>query len=267
MHDTFSGPADAARLLVAARSGDGPLPALPPSCRPATIDQAYAIQDATLRLLGPTGGWKVGAKDALAEPTCAPLPASGVMPAPASLPADRYALRGLEVEIGFILAADLPPRARPYDLDTVLAAVGQLCVAVEIVESRFRDRLQTDSLSLMADLASHGALVYRPVATDWRAFGHWQHPTAGLQLDGEPMQMFSAPHPAGDPRRLLPWLANHAAARDGGLRAGQVLITGSCTPLICAAPDSRVRATLEGLSELELAFASAMPPQGHRPAA
>ncbi|HEU5296843.1 MAG TPA: 2-oxopent-4-enoate hydratase, partial [Burkholderiaceae bacterium] len=43
---------------------------------PASRQEAYAIQDATVAGLGPMGGWKVGAR-ARQEPTCAPLPLQG----------------------------------------------------------------------------------------------------------------------------------------------------------------------------------------------
>src|SRR3546814_1914712 len=54
--------AQAARLLLDSRNHRRPIEALPEYCRPATTAQAYAIQDAVADLLGPVGGWKVGAK-------------------------------------------------------------------------------------------------------------------------------------------------------------------------------------------------------------
>src|SRR3546814_6882211 len=73
--------AQAARLLLDSRNHRRPIEALPEYCRPATTAQAYAIQDAVADLLGPVGGWKVGAKGPDAQPNCAPLPATHVIEA------------------------------------------------------------------------------------------------------------------------------------------------------------------------------------------
>src|SRR4051812_22278363 len=52
---------EAATLLVAARSGH-PLAALPESCRPATLEEAHAIQEAVAaKLRDRIAGWKVAA--------------------------------------------------------------------------------------------------------------------------------------------------------------------------------------------------------------
>jgi 2-keto-4-pentenoate hydratase len=61
-------------------------------------------------------------------------------------------------------------------------------------------------------------------------------------------------NPGGDPMRLLLWLANEGSRQFGGLRKGQVVITGSCLPLVHANPGDVVRAAISGLGELEFRF-------------
>ena len=56
---------------------------------------------------------------------------------------------------------------------------------------------------------------------------------------------------AGDVFRLVTWLANHTAQRCGGLRAGQVVTTGSCTGVQSVAPATRVRAAFPGIDSAE----------------
>src|SRR3546814_19404235 len=90
--------AQAARLLLDSRNHRRPIEALPEYCRPATTAQAYAIQDAVADLLGPVGGWKVGAKGHDAQPNCDPLPATHVIEAPAHVPPRQFPLRGIEAE-------------------------------------------------------------------------------------------------------------------------------------------------------------------------
>lgn len=72
-HSTMA-PSDSVRALLAAHTQ-----ATPVRWRdivPASLAEAYAVQDALLAQLGPVGGWKVGAAGPQAEPGCAPLPAA-----------------------------------------------------------------------------------------------------------------------------------------------------------------------------------------------
>jgi hypothetical protein len=57
----------AAQVLITARARRSVLPTLPDDVRPRSAADAYAIQDAVADAIGPIGGWKVGAKDAVAE--------------------------------------------------------------------------------------------------------------------------------------------------------------------------------------------------------
>ena len=59
-------------------------------------------------------------------------------------------------------------------------------------------------------------------------------------------------NPAGDPLRLLTWLANEGARSLGGLRAGQWVTTGSCTGTVLVAPGTVVVADFPGLGRAEL---------------
>ena len=53
----------------------------------------------------------------------------------------------------------------------------------------------------------------------------------------------------------LLWLANHRRRR-GGLAAGQVVTTGTCTGLFRAPPGARVRALFAGRPKVELRFSA-----------
>ena len=243
----------AAALLLETRRGGRTLSALPPEVRPATATDAYAVQDETLRALGPVGGWKVGAASPDAEPACAPLPAGGVVRSPHAFQAAAFRLNGLEGEIAFTLARDLPRRERAYDESDVLAALASVHPAIEIVDSRFDDMRAVDPLSALADLGSHGALAVGPGrSADLRVDQTRQRVT--LEVDGAVAVDNVGGNAAGDVFRLLVWLANHTAERCGGLRAGQVVTTGSCTGLRFATPPARVRATVAGIGACEVSL-------------
>jgi 2-keto-4-pentenoate hydratase len=239
-----------ARLLMAARRS-GTLVPLVPRHAPDSIAAAYAIQDEVIEALGGRGGWKVGAPNAEAEPVCAPLPKAGIHASGAELPVADFGFTGIEVEIGFRLRRDLLPRTAPYTRDEVLDAVGGLCATIEVVDSRLEDWRSRSRFEQCADLGNHGALIVGP--------------TAGVPAGFDPLQQMAVLHvnerneaakrggnTAGDARRLLHWLANHAAARGLPLRAGDVVTTGSCTGLYDARKGERLKGLLPGVGEVEL---------------
>lgn len=247
---------DAARLLLQARRSGQPLSDLPEHCRPTTVEQAYSIQDLILQELGPIGGWKVGAKNAEVEPTCAPMPRSGITADAKLLDTCQFRMRGVEVELGVILRHDLLPRPEPYTREEVTKAIDYACVAVEIVESRFLDRELIDRPSTLADLASHGAAVYASHGVDAEPTEKWLRPEARLVLDSGPALASLSENPAGNILRLLVWLANHASQRNVGLLRGQLIITGSCLPLVIAKKIDEIHAELVGIGRLNVKLKS-----------
>ncbi len=239
-----------ARRLLDARRQGAPLAALPEAERPADAAAAYAVQDAVVAALGGIGGWKVGAASPAAEPACSPLPAAGVVASGHEFPPGAFRLNGLEAEIAFKLAFDLPPRGSPYGEEDVLAAIATVHPAIEILDSRFVDMRAVDPLSALADFGSHGALVVGPGRTVDRRVDQTRQPVR-LEAGERALYEGVGGNAAGDVIRLLAWLANHAAARCGGLRAGQVVTTGSCSGLTFARPPERVRALLAGIGACE----------------
>ena len=126
--------AQAAELLVAARRTGKLLDALPGECKPRTLEDALAVQDATLAALGETvTGWKaalVGGRAVRGAIMASRVFESGARVAAATMP-----LLGIEAEIAFRFERDLPPGEHSYE--DVAAAVSAFA-AIEIVDSRFR---------------------------------------------------------------------------------------------------------------------------------
>jgi 2-keto-4-pentenoate hydratase len=240
----------AATLLLEARRARRPLDALPPDLRPADASAAYAIQDEVVATLGGIGGWKVGAASPAAEPGCSPLPAPGVVRSGHAFPSGAFRVNGLEAEIAFTLSRDLPPRAARYTESDMLAAIASVHPAIEVLDSRFVDMRTVDPLSALADFGNHGALVVGPGRSTATRVDQTQQ-AVRLQANDTTLYEGVGGNAAGDVFRLLVWLANHAAARCGGLRAGQVVTTGSCSGLTFAQPPATVRATLADLGVCE----------------
>lgn len=196
--------------------------------------------------IGPVGGWKVGARSPEAEPTCAPLAQSLIFLEGAALPSGLLRLRGVEAEIGFKLAADLPPRARSYEVEEMAGFIESVHPTLEIVESRYADWKQVAPLSVLADSNSNGALIVgSPIAAQSRE--GYAALSVSLKFDGAEKCVATGGNPARDLLRLLAWLANHCAERCGGLRKGQMITTGSHTGMLFAEAGTQVAGAFAGL--------------------
>ncbi|MBC7381032.1 MAG: hydratase, partial [Burkholderiaceae bacterium] len=170
-----------ARRLLAARDG---AVVQSTEVQPHDAAGAYAVQDAILAALGPVGGWKVGAKGPEAGPACAPLPASGLLTTGASLTGAPWLLRGVELEVAFLLGRDLNPADANMQPRDLALAVDAVLPVIEVVETRLADWATASALPKLADLQSHGALVMglpsamAPASVDLRTT------SARLQFDG-----------------------------------------------------------------------------------
>ena len=242
-------PGQAARRLLAARKGATVVRWR--DVAPPDQGAAYAVQDETLRSIGPVGGWKVGAASPQSQPACAPLPAAGLQPDGAALLGPPWHMRGIEVELALRLGRDLGAAPSRQEL---VEAVDAVLPAIEIVETRLADWRESEPLAQLADLQSHGALVLgAPSVIDPRDID-LRRIEAYLAFDGQPVASTYGAHATGDVWGLLQWLAAHCAARGQPLRAGQVVTTGSCTGLLFAHDGAHVQAHLKGIGLVQLRF-------------
>lgn len=242
---------EAAALLVDARRTGRPLVALPDSCRPETIDDGLAVMQATIVLLGHRiMAWKVAlSPDGVALPG-AIMPET-VLHSPARLPAARVPLCGVEGEIAFILDRDFPVRAEDYRYEDVASAVTAV-VALEIVDTRFADFHKAAAISKLADCSSSGGLVLGLPRADWRKTD-LSALEVSITIDGEELLRRVGGHALGDP--LLPAVAmiNDERLR-GGLPAGTVITTGTCSGIHFAKPGQRAVVAFAGFGEAEVTF-------------
>jgi 2-keto-4-pentenoate hydratase len=243
--------AGAARILSESRRSRQLLDALPDAFRPATLDDAHAIQEATaVQLAESIAGWKVSAtpdgrvaRGALLQSRLYP---SGCRIAAAAMP-----LLGVEAEIAFRFDRDLPPRARQYDYDEVAAAVTVL-PAIEVVDSRFRGYPNAPLLDRIADCMSNGAFIYGEAQARWRDV-ELETLDVDLIIDHHSIVHRAAGHSTKDP--LLPAVALVNDLRSGaGVRAGQIVTTGSYTGLNFAKPGQTVVATFAGFGSVTVHF-------------
>ncbi|MBE9604185.1 fumarylacetoacetate hydrolase family protein [Acetobacteraceae bacterium H6797] len=237
--------------LLAARKDRTWISALPTGARPQTMAEAYAVQKAVAEHLGPIVGWKVGASTPQAMPQGAPLHADTVFKDGISLPATMFNVIGVEAEVGYVMARDLPPRDEPYAAEEVLDAIGSMNPFIEIADTRFTGLGVSEKLSHFADQSGHGALVVGPGLDHFR---HLDVATLPMKLiiNGKIADEKTGALNCGDPVRLIQWLADEGAVPYGGLKAGHVITTGSWNgcPLFSAPLDITV--SFEGLGSVSM---------------
>lgn len=252
MSETLSPEAAAAiaRALAEARTSGVRLSA-PPEPRDLSEADAWAVHMQAVAALGPVAGWKVGAPSPTAEPGAGALTADTIHEGPASFAADAFGLWAVEAEIAVRFGTGLPARQEPYDVEEVFAAVAGWSAAIEVLDSAFADWKPTPKAWKIADRQSHGALV---LGEERRAppAGPLDRVPVRLLVDGEAAFEHEGGNTAGDPTRLLVWLANWL--RDGPLflKAGDVVTTGSTTPFLVARAGQRIVADFPGFGSAEL---------------
>lgn len=238
--------------LADARRDHVTLDMLSPDQTPADASAAYAIQHEILSLNGAgIGGWKIGAKSADGPIQGAPLPDVDLHADGARLSRASFAPLGLELEIAFRFNRSFEPSARPYSEDEVKAAIGSIGATIEIVASRYAAWPKVDKLAQLADLQNHGALIVGEF-TPYRDDFPFVAPSLRFSFDGHDVVEATPANPAGDPRRLLSWLVNHATSRGIAVTPETIVTAGSYTGMFFPRHAGTASGRIEGLAPVSL---------------
>ena len=249
-----------ADALAQARAAARLVAGLPPDAAPRTMDEAYRVQAEIARRCGGYRGWKVGsltpearAAAGIDRPTGARLLTPFVHLSPARLSHARFVTPTLECEIAFEMAEDLPPRAEAYTTDEVIAATGAMRLAIEVADSRLPPKPPTPLN--VADAGANGAFVIGPAVLSWRSMDRGAI-EAVLLVNGREAARGAGAKVLGDPLRAVVLFANNPPPHGPGLRAGDIVTTGSLTGMTPVAPGDRAVATFGFLGQVEVSFTS-----------
>jgi len=237
--------------LVEARRRGSWIEALPAT--PSSVAEAHLIQDRVAAELGEAiAGFKINAMPG-DEPTRGLIYARMIRPSPAKIAPAETPHLGVEAEIAFRFTRDLPAREEPYRREEAVEAMVAL-PAIEVVSSRFRDPRARPPLEQLADNLINGALVPGEETRDWARL-ELARLRMTLEVNGETVVAQQGGHAGGDPAGFALALVN--AMRDsGGVKAGQVVTTGSWTGLRFLKPGDRCSIRFEALGGAEVVFAA-----------
>ena len=253
----------AARAIWEAWRGHTLIDGVPEACRPRTVAEGYAAQQALARLAGARPvGWKIAATGTAGQkhigvdgPLAGRLWESKLHRSGATLAAGHLHMAVAEAEFAFRLGDDLPGGDGDYTVEAVMAAVAALHPAIEIPDSRFRDFTVVGAAQLVADNGCTEYCVLGPEAPPgWRAQDLAAHPVV-LSIDGAEAARGAGANALGDPRLALTWLANDRVRHGEPLAAGDVVITGTCIVPAPIEPGQRLRADYGALGAVEAVLA------------
>lgn len=225
----------ATRLDEARRLGS-PIDPISESAPLLDVRSAYRIQQAWISRRVEAGavvrGYKVGlTSKAMQEQLGVDQPDAGrllddMFVRDARVRLDAFIQPKVEPEIAFVLAA--PLRGPGVGERDVASAVGEVCGALELIDSRIRDWRIT-IVDTVADNASSGAV----------ALGSMRRPLGDVDVLAETVSLFAAGSEVargvgsavmGNPLAAVAWLANLLAEQGEELLPGQVVLPGSMTP-------------------------------------
>jgi 2-keto-4-pentenoate hydratase len=241
----------AGRFLAARRAAAG-LDAYPGDF-PASLDEAYAIQDAAIAAWGrPVIGWKVGR---VAEPLI-DLFGTDRITGPifeeardgAELPVFAEGFAAGEAEFLLRIGTAPPPGKTDFTLDEAADLIGAVHAGIEIASSPLGTINEIGPIAVVSDFGNNNGLVVGPEIADWRASGFEQWDVScriGGAVAGTGRASAFPDGAIGAARFLFELMARRGIT----LRPGQWISSGAVTGVHRAHPGQAVEARFgEGLS-------------------
>ena len=167
-----------AESLLAEHKANVRFRTLAPPDGPASISDAYDIQEKYVALLrgghGEAVGYKVGLTSATMQKFCGiDHPIAGVVLASrvhksgATVRRADYGRLGLEFEIAVRIKSDVPVTSGPCTREAIAPHIDGVCAAIEIVDDRSADYSSLDVRSLVADNSWNAGIVLSEFSAKW----------------------------------------------------------------------------------------------------
>jgi 2-keto-4-pentenoate hydratase len=231
----------------------------------ASLEEAYEVQARYMKLLrqsrdADVAGYKIGLTSAAMQKMCGiDSPVAGVILRDAlhssgvQLDRARYGRLGVEFEIAVRMGAALDKAGHTYTFDEVRDAVQAVAPAVEVVDDRACDYKTLDILSLVADNAWNAGVVLGEFRSSWPDLEAIEG-RMRIDVDDTVVRGYGR-DVLGHPFNSVVWLANHLCAHGAGLRAGDIVMTGSMITTRFPTAAQTYRFELAGLGSVDVGVA------------
>ncbi|MEE2032610.1 2-keto-4-pentenoate hydratase [Rhodococcus chondri] len=166
------------------------------------------------------------------------------------LDTSRYCFPRVEVEVAFVLGKDLP--GANCTEDDVLDATVAFAPSIELIDSRIKD-WKIGLADTIADNASSAGWVLGTGRVAPRDIDI-KNIDAVLTRNGERIAEGRSDAVLGNPVTAVAWLARKVDSFGVRLKAGDIVLPGSCTRAIDARPGDEFFADFTGLGTVSLHF-------------
>jgi 2-keto-4-pentenoate hydratase len=246
----IDGAADIAARFLAARRAGGGLSEYPGQL-PATLDEAYAIQDRAIAAWGkPAIGWKVGrinpplSERFGADRLTGPIFTSETLAADGSEPEMPVFAEGFAAgEAEFLLRIGRAPAAGQtrFTLEETAELIDAVHVGIEVASSPLEPINRIGPVAVISDFGNNNGLVIGREVPDWRASGfeRWKVETV---IDGVSVGEGRAENFPDGAIGAARFLFELMARRGIALQPGQWISSGAVTGVHDARPGQRVEA-------------------------
>jgi 2-keto-4-pentenoate hydratase len=236
---------------------------------PATLDQAYACQEAAIGLWpDDVVGWKVGripkvlAGGLGADRLAGPIFGRQVQVAdggrPVAFPVFSGGFAAVEAEYVIRLAHDAPPDRMHWTLDDARDLVEAVHIGVEPAGSPLATINALGPTVVVSDFGNNAGLIVGPPIPDWR-----ERPDAALTcstwINGVLVGRGGAANLIDGPIGSLCFVLELCARRGRPLRAGMWVSTGATTGIHDIAAGQTARLTFDGYGEINCVATPARP--------
>ena len=250
----------AAETLLAEHKANAIFKPFGPQQGPATISDAYDIQQKLVGLLrsahGDAIGYKVGLTSETMQKFCGiGHPIAGVVlearmhPSGAIIRRSEFGRLGLEFEIAVRIKSDVPATRMPYTAEMIQPHIGGVCAAIELVDDRSADYANLDVLALVADNSWNAGIVLSDFAPKWPDL---EDVLGTATKDNAAIGEGYGRDILGHPFNSAAWLATHLASQGKNLKAGQVVMTGSVMKTVFPAEDAVYEFSLDRIGNVSV---------------
>ena len=232
-------------------------------CRPKTRTQAYMLQRALFAATGePALGWKIAATSQAGQqhigvsgPLAGRLSASRCLAEGSELSLERNKMAVVEAEFAFLIGEDIiASGAAPLTMAQVMACVSGLHIAIEVPNSRYIDFIGAGEAQLIADFACACYVVLGPRVPDFWLERELKAHAVSVRRGSETVANGTGANVLGDPRLGLTWLANELLSYGQQLKAGELVMTGTCVVPVPVTAGDMLTADFGDFGEVSVKF-------------
>jgi 2-keto-4-pentenoate hydratase len=232
-----------------------------PGTLPATLDAAYAVQDAAIKIFPDTvAGWKIGK---IPDDLVGPLGSKSVS-GPVFRKDVRHAVPGGTVEYGqfvggfaaveaeymFEIGEDAPVGKTVYTTADAIAVVKRMVCGVEMAGSPLATINKIGPLCVVSDFGNNNGIIVGPEIPNWRERVLTEL-TCETFINGKSVGTGMAANVPGGPLESLRFVAELCARRGLPLKAGMMITTGAVTGVHDINPGELARIEFKGLGAIQ----------------